>query len=122
MEYGGTCWRDGKYEVDYFVERGKEIWAIEVKSGTSGDAKGLERFRDTYPEAKTLMIGGPEGELSVRKGLTGVQFVVKPLLFDFFGQFDRSAKTVFEKQIPYIDASISNLLITTSLGLFVKSQ
>ena len=54
-----TCWRDGKYEVDYVVERGKEIWAIEVKSGTSGDAKGLERFRDTYPEAKTLMISGP---------------------------------------------------------------
>lgn len=59
MEYTVTYWRDGKYEVDYVVERGKDIWAIEVKSGTSGDAKGLERFRVTYPEAKTLMIGGP---------------------------------------------------------------
>ena len=59
MEYGVTYWRDGKYEVDYVVERGKDIWAIEVKSGTSGDAKGLERFRASYPEAKTLMVGGP---------------------------------------------------------------
>lgn len=59
MEYAVAYWRDGKYEVDYVVERGQDIWAIEVKSGASGDAKGLERFRTKYPEAKTLMIGGP---------------------------------------------------------------
>ena len=59
MEYGLTYWRDGKYEVDYVVERGKDIWGIEVKGGTSGDAKGLERFQAAYPEAKTLMVGGP---------------------------------------------------------------
>jgi predicted AAA+ superfamily ATPase len=59
MEYGVTYWRDGKYEVDYVVERGNDIWAIEVKSGGTGDAKGLERFRAKYPEAKTLMVGGP---------------------------------------------------------------
>ena len=59
MEYGLTYWRDGKYEVDYVVERGKDIWAIEVKSGGTGDARGLERFRSAYPEAKTLMVGGP---------------------------------------------------------------
>lgn len=59
MEFGVTYWRDGKYEVDFVVERGKDIWAIEVKSGGTGDAKGLERFRAKYPEAKTLMVGGP---------------------------------------------------------------
>jgi len=59
MEYGVTYWRDGKFEVDYIVERGKDIWAIEVKSGGTGDARGLERFRAAYPEAKTLMVGGP---------------------------------------------------------------
>lgn len=59
MEYGVTYWRDGKYEVDFVVERGQDIWAVEVKSGGTGDAKGLERFRAKYPEAKTLMVGGP---------------------------------------------------------------
>lgn len=59
MEYGVTYWRDGRYEVDFVVERGGDIWAIEVKSGGTGDAKGLERFRAAYPEAKTLMVGGP---------------------------------------------------------------
>ncbi len=59
MEYGVTYWRDGKYEVDFVVERGGDIWAIEVKSGGPGDARGLERFRAAYPEAKTLMVGGP---------------------------------------------------------------
>ena len=52
----------------------------------------------------------------------GYQFVAKPLLFDFFGQFDSSANPVFEKQIPYIYASVSNLLVTITLGLFVKPQ
>lgn len=59
MEYGLTYWRDGKYEVDFVIERGKDIWAVEVKSGGAGDVKGLERFRAKYPEAKTLMVGGP---------------------------------------------------------------
>jgi predicted AAA+ superfamily ATPase len=59
MEFGVTYWRDGKYEVDYVVERGRDIWAIEVKSGGTGDARGLERFRAAYPEAKTLMVSGP---------------------------------------------------------------
>jgi predicted AAA+ superfamily ATPase len=59
MECGLTYWRDGKYVVDFVNERGKDIWAIEVKSGGTGDAKGLERFRAKYPEARTLMIGGP---------------------------------------------------------------
>jgi predicted AAA+ superfamily ATPase len=36
MEYGLTYWRDGKYEVDFVIERGKDIWAVEVKSGGAG--------------------------------------------------------------------------------------
>ena len=36
MEYGLTYWRDGKYEVDFVIERGKDIWAVELKSGGAG--------------------------------------------------------------------------------------
>ena len=35
----------------------RDIWAIEVKSGRSGKAVGLTRFRNRYPEAKALLIG-----------------------------------------------------------------
>jgi len=41
------------------VARGRDVWAIEVKSGRSGKAFGLTRFRDRYPEARALLVGGP---------------------------------------------------------------
>jgi len=58
IEYSVTYWREGNYEVDYVVARGRDIWAIEVKSGASGKTSGLARFLKAYPEAKALMIGG----------------------------------------------------------------
>ena len=39
------------------IARGRDTWAIEVKSGRSGKAAGLTRFRNRYPEAQTLLIG-----------------------------------------------------------------
>jgi hypothetical protein len=42
------------------VPRGKEIWAIEVKSGRSGKTSGLERFRFNDPDARPLLVGGQE--------------------------------------------------------------
>jgi predicted AAA+ superfamily ATPase len=58
VEYEITYWREGNQEVDYLVARGRDIWAIEVKSGRSGKAAGLTRFRERYPEAKALLVGG----------------------------------------------------------------
>lgn len=57
VEYSLTYWREGDYEVDYVVSRGRDIWAIEVKSGSSGKAAGLSRFRSRYPDAKALLVG-----------------------------------------------------------------
>ena len=57
VEYSVTYWREGDHEVDFVIARGRDIWAIEVKSGRSGKAAGLTRFRDRYPEAQTLLIG-----------------------------------------------------------------
>jgi predicted AAA+ superfamily ATPase len=53
-----TYWREGGYEVDYVVARGRDVWAIEVKSGRSSKASSLTRFRDRYPEARALLVGG----------------------------------------------------------------
>jgi hypothetical protein len=57
IEYTVTYWRDGKYEVDYVITKGANIWAVEVKSGASGKVSGLSRFRSIYPDARPLMIG-----------------------------------------------------------------
>jgi uncharacterized protein len=57
VEYSVTYWREGDYEVDYVVSRGRNIWAIEVKSGSSGKTAGLSRFRSRYPDAKALLVG-----------------------------------------------------------------
>ena len=57
VEYSVTYWREGDHEVDFVIARGREIWAIEVKSGRSGKAAGLARFRGRYPEAQTLLVG-----------------------------------------------------------------
>jgi hypothetical protein len=59
IEYTITYWREGHYEVDYVVARGADIRAIEVKSGASKNLSGLARFQSQYPEAKSLIIGGP---------------------------------------------------------------
>jgi len=56
--YQITYWREGNHEVDYVVARGRDIWAIEVRSGRSGKVSGLMRFRDRYPEARALLVGG----------------------------------------------------------------
>ena len=57
VEYEITYWREGNSEVDYVVARGRDVWAIEVKSGRSGKATGLTRFRDRYPKARALLVG-----------------------------------------------------------------
>ena len=57
VEWGVTYWRRGNVEVDYVVERGRAVWALEVKSGRGGRVSGLSEFRSTYPAARTLVVG-----------------------------------------------------------------
>lgn len=49
-------WRDGKYEVDYIYKRGKELIAIEVKSGYKKSTLGMTEFIKRNPIAKKLFI------------------------------------------------------------------
>lgn len=57
VEYTITYWREGNHEVDYVVARGRDVWAIEVKSGRSGKVGGLPRFLARYPKARSLLVG-----------------------------------------------------------------
>ena len=51
-------WRQAGHEVDFVVQRGDAIWAIEVKSGGSRNTGGLSHFRQCHPESRSLIIGG----------------------------------------------------------------
>ena len=54
-------WRDGGSEVDFVVERGKQLAAIEVKSGTvRGLQKGLADFASRHKHCRNLVVGGEE--------------------------------------------------------------
>jgi predicted AAA+ superfamily ATPase len=52
-----TYWREGNAEVDFVVTQGREVWALEVKSGRPGRISGLAAFRARYPQSRTLLIG-----------------------------------------------------------------
>lgn len=62
-------WRDGDAEVDFVVKRGEALCAIEVKSGSIGDLRGLDAFKRRHPKARTLVVGG--GAVSVEDFLLG---------------------------------------------------
>ncbi len=49
-------WRDGKHEVDYVLQQGRNIWAIEVKSGRKKNTSGLDQFKKKFPTAKVTII------------------------------------------------------------------
>lgn len=54
--YSLYYWREGNFEVDYIVQSGKKICAIEVKSSRKKKTKGLARFKELYPQATCVII------------------------------------------------------------------
>lgn len=50
-------WREDSYEVDYVLQRGRRIIAIEVKSGTKMSLSGLERFNERFNPFKSMVVG-----------------------------------------------------------------
>lgn len=56
LNYDVFYWRDGKYEVDYILKRGRKLIAVEVKSSRRKAKRGLEEFCKRYPNAQTLFI------------------------------------------------------------------
>ena len=50
-------WRDPPHEVDFVIARGPHVLGIEVKSGKSRRASGLEAFASRFRGAGTLVVG-----------------------------------------------------------------
>jgi uncharacterized protein len=60
-----SYWNDSHLEVDFVLQRGEQILAIEVKSGRKiGYLRGLEAFAKKYPQAKLLLVGGSDESLA----------------------------------------------------------
>jgi predicted AAA+ superfamily ATPase len=49
-------WREGKYEVDFVLKKGKSVWGIEVKSGRRRNVSGVEAFLKKFPKAKAVIL------------------------------------------------------------------
>ena len=58
LAYEVTWWREGNLEVDYVVRSGRDLWAVEVKSGRERSKAGLEAFRARHPRSRQLLVGG----------------------------------------------------------------
>ncbi len=50
-------WNQGNYEVDYVIEKGKEIIAFEVKSGKNSSNKGLALFNEEFHPKAVYLVG-----------------------------------------------------------------
>ncbi len=57
-------WRERDHEVDFVVERGNQILAIEVKSGRKTGAKpGMTEFIKQFHPSRVIVVGSPEQSL-----------------------------------------------------------
>ena len=67
-----SYWRQSPFEVDFVLSNQNRIQAIEVKSGKfGGSAPGLEKFKEHFPAAKSLVIGdAKECNISIAEFLT----------------------------------------------------
>lgn len=65
-------WRDRNREVDFVLQHGSSVVAIEVKSGTASLYQpGLEAFKAEYKKSRPLLVGGD--------GVTVEKFLSSPL-------------------------------------------
>ena len=62
-------WSERDKELDFVVQRGKDLWAVEVKTGYKSKTVGLKTFQHRYPEAKPIRIGGADADFSVEQFL-----------------------------------------------------
>ena len=51
-------WRDGNDEVDFVLQKGSALAAIEVKGGGEARQSGMARFLERHPEARRIIVGG----------------------------------------------------------------
>lgn len=51
-------WREAAQEVDFVLQKGASLSAIEVKSGGESSQSGMATFLERHPEAKRIVVGG----------------------------------------------------------------
>lgn len=73
----GTCkvfyWREGNHEVDFVVQAGRSLTAIEVKSGRArGILTGMDAFSTAFKPTRKLLVGSG--------GIPIGEFLAKPVL------------------------------------------
>ncbi|MDR0646715.1 MAG: ATP-binding protein [Elusimicrobiota bacterium] len=56
-------WRERNKEVDFILQKGKKITAIEVKSGRIKNIGGSLEFKKLYPQAVSLIVGNANAQL-----------------------------------------------------------
>jgi predicted AAA+ superfamily ATPase len=59
-------WREGQYEVDYVVNTGARLYAVEVKSGRARGSGGLAAFLERYPRAVPAIVDAPKARRLLR--------------------------------------------------------
>lgn len=65
-------WREGNNEVDFVLQRGTALSAIEVKSGAESRQSGMLKFLEKHPEARRIVVGGSSaGSCSLEEFLLG---------------------------------------------------
>lgn len=52
-----SWWRDGNDEIDFVLHSPTQTLGIEVSTSPSHHRKGLFRFRERFPDARTLLVG-----------------------------------------------------------------
>ena len=62
-------WSERNKEVDFIVQRGQELLAVEVTAGDGHPTPGLKTFLQRYPEAKPVRVGGDRADFSVEQFL-----------------------------------------------------
>ncbi|MGI6154157.1 MAG: ATP-binding protein [Christensenellaceae bacterium] len=50
-------WRERNHEVDFVIKKGRQLTALEVKSGRVKNVGGSLTFKKIYPEALSLIVG-----------------------------------------------------------------
>ena len=60
-------WKEGNLDVDCVIRINNELLALEIKSGTAPDWRGLKAFKNKYPRAKIAFIGRELGEKIIKE-------------------------------------------------------
>lgn len=55
-KYNLYYWREGNHEMDFVLQKGQTVVAVEVKSGNKHAARGSEAFLKRYPDARLILI------------------------------------------------------------------